>query len=262
MPCSAQVLSFFPVEVGDRWLYRQEVFNGGRIGSYSIETCTVEITAETFESQEGRTYFSSSLLGGGGPCQQERATKLRKDERGNIVIRPPRPFAQPDTTTYLDANPEFADAFRERLARLPAAADELLFIDFDLYGVYGVVEDPFLRSFWNWYSTPAARALGQVPLRHSYSADERPFPLSFERLIPPPFIPGAERALIVFEGVVEYDRISLLEEGIGLVADYQAGIISPDVYTTVLVWARVGGIEYGLRPTAVAGSSWAEVKRR
>ena len=71
----ALATDFVPIEVGNRWIYIHENFDGQHIGSYSIDTCVVDITAEAFGTHAGRTYFSSGLMG--GPCWAGHNANLR-----------------------------------------------------------------------------------------------------------------------------------------------------------------------------------------
>jgi len=60
LSCPALAVDFVPIEVGNRWVYLHEIFDGQHIGSYSIDTCVVEITAETIEIHAGQTPRLSS----------------------------------------------------------------------------------------------------------------------------------------------------------------------------------------------------------
>lgn len=50
------------------------------------------------------------------------------------------------------------------------------------------------------------------------------------------------------------------EAGIGVTFVRRSGVISPDKWSTKLLWARVGGREYGERPTAITGAGWGRLK--
>ena len=143
--CPLLATDFVPIEVGNRWIYVHETFDGQHIGSYSIDTCVVEITEGTFETHDGKTYFSGGL---GAPCWTGHNTNLRVDDNGNIVMRMPEPVEAPDTTSFIEANPDFATPFRELLTHWPSGENEILYLDF---GIDASTDDPFLESYMIWY---------------------------------------------------------------------------------------------------------------
>jgi len=116
----------------------------------------------------------------------------------------------------------------------------------------------------HWYHDYVDHVLGYFPFRASHEGDNV-IPRNFERPIPPPFVPGAERSAIFYDSnIIAYEAwsASLFEDGIGLVAEYSESLLSIGAHsTTILLWARVGGVEYGQRPTVADRNSWAEVKR-
>jgi len=255
--CPVLATDFVPIEVGNRWVYIHKNFNGQHIGSYRSDTCFVEITAERFETHAGQRYFSGGL---GSPCGRDEEANLRKDERGDIVMRLPEPVAGPDTTSFIETFPEFAAPFREYLTRWPSREDEILYLDFNLDA--GTI-DPFLERLVIWHVDYVDSVVGHFARR--IGDGTKFFPSGSERTLPPPFVPGAARAAISFDSLTlvhHFSGASLLEDGIGLVAEYDESRESISGHsTTILLWARVGGVEYGERPTAVNGNTWAEVKR-
>lgn len=247
LPCRALEPDYFPLEVGDHWVYRREVFDGSFVGDHRVDTCTVEVTEQTFEVRHGQRYFTSGLLLGAGPCWQGSNPILRKDQRGSIVIQPPDPFEPPDTSAFLEQYPEHAASFRQRLERLPGG-DELLYLDFQL----APTRDPFLVAFIEWYHLPIGdRIPGHVPLQAEQGG---------RTPMPAPFVPGASQLRYGFGGFIESSRIAVFEAGIGLTFESMEGIISLWRSTTALLSARVGGVEYGMRPTAAESSSWGQAK--
>jgi hypothetical protein len=165
----------------------------------------------------------------------------------------------PDTTSFIEANPQFAAAFRELLTHWPSGEDEILYLDFSLDAS---TQDPFLKSYVHWYQDYLDRVLGFFLVRSSHEG-ANVILRDFERPIPFHSVPGTERAAILYgSNIIAYESFTaaLLEEGIGLIAEYTESLFGGHS-TTILLWARVGGVEYGQRPTAVDRDSWAEVKR-
>jgi hypothetical protein len=170
---------------------------------------------------------------------------MRKDTQGNILWRPAEPLAKPDTAAFLELHPTWtAQRFGHQVDRV---------LRDDLVMVFDFIPTPGTEEFDAWYWNYLERAIGLTM-----------FPP--ERNDPPPFVfkPDAERVILATDCICEVQSTIVFEDGVGVTfVDGWSIFGSPSqVNQTRLLWARIGGREYGLRPTSVAANSWAQLKTR
>lgn len=251
LPCGAQATGFLPIETGNRWVYVHEVIDGSFVGDYRIDTFAVEVTPQSFEQRDGETHFTLGLPlhwnGRRDPDSGEHA--MLQDALGNLFSRALRQALEPpDTTAFLEGHPGWtAEQFGEHLARVLPNGFVMV------YDFGPVPRDDETSSdgvFKLWFHGYLSRPWGIKTGRYE---PDGPMPYSFQ--------PEAEQA--VFEtGAGETWGITVFEAGIGVTYVEEHLILAPPSTqgTTRLLWARIGGVEYGGRPTAARSTTWAGVK--
>ena len=253
---SAQAADFAPIEVGNRWVYVREVFDGQHVGSYSIDTCAVEVVEESFEVHDQRGYFAEGI---GSPCWPGSKAIFRVDELGRIVRRVDGGIPVPDTSAFLRDSAGFSEEFRDQVSAWPSGQNEIVYIDFSMDASS---EDPFTRAYLDWYGRYVDSILDYHTVQMAGESDEWPWS-EFERPVPQRFRRGARRSVVTLQSNViamEGYTTYLFEDGFGLVAEYSSSVISIGRATTTLLWARLDGVEYDNRATIAGIQSWAEVK--
>ena len=252
-----QADDLMPLEVGNKWIYVYEVFNGRHIGSYSIDTCAVEIGPEFIAVHNGQEYFAQGV--GGQPCRPSSEAIYRGDNQGRLIRRIDGDVPVPDTSAFISDYPEFATIFRDQIESWSALEGEIVFVDtaFTASSHY-----PFTMAYLDWYGRYVDSILGYHAVRIGQEdSDDWPWPGEFP--VPERLRRGSTRVAITYRSnlvAVEGGTVSLFEDGVGLVAEYGYSVLSPGRSLSTLVWASVGGVEYGDRPTAIESDSWAGAK--
>lgn len=232
---------FLPIEEGNIWIYA--VHSHG-YGPPSVDTL---IWVPESEIIDGQQYWNLGWLGG----------PFRVDDRGDLWYRQNAETRDVISRflARLDAEPQLrtADFYQKSriFSGLSADSADLLVVEFDGPDVEG--ESPTAELDQRLYGEYTWALQGALPMgiekRGSPAADQRAF--SF-------ICCGTEwGARVIFQ------------RGIGVVEMTSGSALTSGQADTKLIWARIGGREYGRHPgegypgypTSVERASWGQVKR-
>ena len=240
-PFLAQQTDFLPVELGNRWVYEVLGENVNFIGDTRIDTVAFQFNEENLRTVAGVSFFDFPFI-------LYPLGDFRKDDEGNLWLRleelSPWGGSPPDVQLE-EGWSRLAEFQIERLH----TGNELLLYDF---GSQPGSSDP---DYLEWRDQLLHGQLGLSVERIDCSLYELCNTI-------PIFESEVKRVIFGAGGVIEESGIIAFEDGVGVTFLSREGVLTPYKWTTRLLWARIGGLEFGDYPTLVADAAWAGIKSR
>ena len=241
--CSAESLrDYYPLQVGDEWQYIQELTCAccGEIWWVGIGYVDMRITST--ETYEGKEYFKISVTDSLYPCRKIPELKFFRYQRHGILS---------------ERSTESAESYWENELESKETVWE--------YNEYARDEYPILF----WFPVVRYDSSVEFSIKYCNLLREPPVEVCDSTIEYPISVPAG-----IFEDIIYcrnkesstmhgMEQVFFLARNVGMIYSktlsvFNTGTESGEVWK--LTYAKINGVEYGTKHTAVRSSTWGQVK--